>query len=456
MKKNIILSASAILIGLVMGYFIFGNSTTKAEHEHTKTITESGEEVWTCPMHPQIRVPEFGQCPICKMDLIKEDKTSSNSNPLVFEMSENAVKIVNIQTTIVGSSSTSNDGLKLSGKIMVNESTTASVVSHIPGRIEKLYVSFTGEKIRKHQKIATIYSPNLITAQKELLEAYKIKDVNPALFQATKNKLKYWKISESQINKIIDNQSIEENIAIYSHHSGIVKTKRVSVGDHLMEGGVLFDIQNLNNVWGVFDVYETDLQHIKLGNSIEFTTPSLPNQVFNAKIVFIDPIINPQTRVASVRVNINNSKRLLKPEMFINGSLTTKTLTLSTQIVIPKSAVLWTGERSVVYLKLKDTEIPSFEFKEVTLGNEVGQNYIILNGLQQGDEVVTNGAFVIDASAQLNNQSSMMNRDIELPNNSNEMKCEAGKCGASMKEEVMHEKETSEMKCAPGKCGGGM
>lgn len=409
MKKYIIYIA-ILLTGLALGWLIFGNSSKDSTVSEKNPSESKTEEIWTCSMHPQIRQPEAGDCPICGMDLIPLE-ANNNSNPLVFEMTADAVKIANIQTNVVGSGSINTKGLKLSGKIKADETNSASIVSHISGRIEKLFISYTGEKVSKGQKIASIYSPKLITAQKELLEAYKVKDANPKLYEATVNKLKFWKITEEQIKSIITSKEVIESFNIYAGFSGVVLNKKVSVGDYLNEGEVLFDIQNLNQLWAIFDVYESDLGGVKTGSKISFTTPAIPNKIFTSSIVFIDPVINPATRTATIRTTINNQNQLLKPEMFLEGTIN-NTSSNNVSILVPKSAILWTGERSVVYVKLPDLPTPSFEFREVTIGESNGTNYTILNGINNGDEVVTNGAFVIDASAQLNNQSSMMNRNL--------------------------------------------
>ena len=414
MKKYIIYIA-ILVTGLGLGWLIFGNSSKDSTVSEKNPSESKTEEIWTCSMHPQIRQPEAGDCPICGMDLIPLE-ANNNSNPLVFEMTADAVKIANIQTTVIGSGSVNAKGLKLSGKIKADETNSASIVSHISGRIEKLFVSYTGEKVSKGQKIASIYSPKLITAQKELLEAYKVKDANPKLYEATVNKLKFWKITKEQIESIITSKEVIESFNIYAGFSGVVLNKKVSVGDYLNEGEVLFDIQNLNQLWAIFDVYETDLGGIKTGSKISFNTPAIPNKTFTSSIVFIDPVINPASRTATIRTTINNQNQLLKPEMFLEGTIN-NTSSNNVSILVPKSAVLWTGERSVVYVKLPDLPTPSFEFREVTIGESNGTNYTILDGIKNGDEVVTNGAFVIDASAQLNNQSSMMNRNL-LSNNS--------------------------------------
>lgn len=409
-KQLIIYALGILIVGILVGWFIFGRNAAERNHLDDHNTATKEDQIWTCSMHPQIRLPEPGDCPICGMDLIPLE-VNSNSNPLVFEMTENAIKIANIQTTVIGTSVASSNGIKVSGKIKADETNSASIVSHIAGRIEKLYISYTGEKVSKGQKIASIYSPKLITAQKELLEAYKVKESNPKLYEATVNKLKFWKLTSEQIQAIVTSSKVIESFSIYAGFSGVVLNKRVSVGDYLNEGEVLFDIQNLSQLWAVFDVYETDLGNIKTGTKINFSTPAIPNKTFTAVISFIDPVINPNTRTAAVRTSINNASQLLKPEMFLEGIISTASN--SNQVIsVPKTAVLWTGEKSVVYIKLPNLIIPSFEFREVTLGESTGASYIVLGGLNNGDEVVTNGAFVIDASAQLNNQSSMMNRKL--------------------------------------------
>lgn len=412
MKKHIIIPIATGILGLLIGLFFLSSWDKSPEKETAAQV----DEIWTCSMHPQIRKHEPGKCPICGMDLIPATN-SSGGNPLVFEMTKDAVRIANIQTTVVGNSMGSEGSLSLSGKIMADETASSSVVSHIPGRIEKLYIGFTGERVGRGQRIAKLYSPDYVSAQRELLEAFKVRDINPGLLEAAKNKLRYWKISNKEIDAILKQKRIREYIDIRSDYSGVVHRKLVSVGDHLSQGQALFELQNLRNLWAVFDVYESQLNSVKIGDEITFTTPALIGQEFTSKVAFIDPIVNSNSRTTGVRMEINNSKNQLKPDMFINGTLLGKQ-SESEVLTIPKTAVLWTGERSVVYVKVPDASIPSFEFREVTLGRSTGNNYEILEGIESGDEVVTNGAFVIDASAQLNNQASMMNRTLLKPDKS--------------------------------------
>ena len=426
MKKNIksILTILITLsIGIIAGYFLFGNKKAPAmpmdNHDHEAHAVQTASpaaaaaaEVWTCSMHPQIKQNEPGDCPLCGMDLIPLEANSSN-DPLVLQMTESAVKLSNIETTVIGTTASGQDNnpIRLSGKVQADERLASSQVAHVPGRIEKLYVTFTGEQVRKGQKLADIYSPDLVTAQRELLEAVKIQSVSPGLLEAARNKLRFWKIGAATIQSIEETGDIQEVFSIYAQEAGIVTNRRVSVGDYLKQGEPLFDLMNLRKVWVLFDAYEEDLANIKVGSRIEFTAAAIPNKIFKTRITFIDPIINPSTRVTALRTEVSNASGLLKPEMFVNGTLQSRTVSKN-KLTVPRSAVLWTGKRSVVYTKVPDMEIPSFKFKEVDLGDALGDNYQVVKGLEAGEEVVTYGSFTIDAAAQLNNQASMMNRDV--------------------------------------------
>ena len=420
--KILITAFLAAIIGLGAGYLIFGNNQDSASPMNTPSHKEEvsssdAAQIWTCSMHPQIQQNEPGDCPLCGMDLIPLEGNTSN-DPLVLEMTPEAVKLANIQTTIIGETvGQSGKTIQLSGKVHTDERLASSQVAHIPGRIEKLFVSFTGEQVNKGQKIATLYSPDLITAQRELLEALKLESLNPGLLEAARNKLRFLKIGNTTIENIEQNGTIRETFSIFADESGIITKRRVAVGDYIKQGEPLFDLMNLNTVWVLFDAYEEDLATIKVGDRIEFTTPSAPNKVFKNRVTFIDPFINPKTRVASIRTEVNNTTGFLKPEMFVTGILKKKT-TKTSQLTVPKSAVLWTGKRSVVYVKVPEMTIPSFQFREVNIGEAQGSSYQILEGLANGEEVVTYGSFTIDAAAQLNNQASMMNRNIKIKNES--------------------------------------
>ncbi|AXT62415.1 efflux RND transporter periplasmic adaptor subunit [Aquimarina sp. AD10] len=398
-----------VVLGLLFGWLLFGNSSNKeAEHNHNE-VAETNQ-MWTCSMHPQIMQPEAGDCPICGMDLIPAESGADGLLADQFKLTENAMALANIQTSIVGNGDVENNTIKLSGKIVENEESNAVQVSYFSGRIERLNVSFTGEEIRKGQLLATIYSPELYAAQQELITAASLKESQPALYNAVRNKLKLWKLSENQINKIETSGKVLENFPVYATVSGTVSEKLVEQGDYIKQGQPLLKIAKLNTVWANFDVYENQIDLFKKGQKVAITTNTYPNKEFIGKVSFIDPVLDTRTRTVKLRVVLNNTKDELKPGMFVEGNIEGISSTKEQSLSIPSTAVLWTGERSVVYLKSNPDE-PVFEMREVKLGNTLGDNYEVLNGLENGDEIVTNGTFTIDAAAQLQGKKSMMNKE---------------------------------------------
>lgn len=412
--KNIIKSIGILVLGLGLGWIIFGGNNTSNEKNNQQT-TQTENIIWTCSMDPQIRQTEAGKCPLCGMDLIPLENNDVNINGI--EMTENAMKLANIQTMIVGSK-TANKEIRLNGKIKIDERKLYSQTTHIPGRIEQLKIDFTGEKVSRGQTLAVIYSPELVTAQEELLQAYSIKNSQPELFEAAKQKLHHWKINENTITKILSSGKPIQKFPITADVSGIVTTKKVALGDYVSLGMPLYEIADLSSVWVLFDVYESDMAWVKVGDNIHFTIQSFPGEKFEGNITFLDPIINAETRVSTARIELKNIKNNLKPEMFVSGILQHDLSKTSKQeIIIPKSAVLWTGERSIVYVKNNASNNSIFSLREVTLGASLGNAYIIKSGLENGEEIVVNGTFTVDAASQLAGKRSMMNPEDGAINN---------------------------------------
>lgn len=400
-----------LFAGVLLGWIFFGgNNTSKTEHEHNNA--ESTETIWTCSMHPQIRMNEPGQCPICGMELIPLESNGSAIDPDAIQMTEDAMKLANVQTMIVGGGKNANKKLALNGKVQIDERKLYTQSTHIPGRIEKLTVNFTGEKVNRGQTLAMVYSPEMVTAQEELLQANHMKESQPELFEAAKQKLSNLKIGESTINKIITSNKPIQQFPITADVTGIITAKKVDLGDYVDQGMPIYEIADLSSLWVLFDVYESDMSWIKVGNKINYSIQSLPGESFEGVITFIDPLINPQTRVASARVEVKNSNNKLKPEMFVSGIVNKNISTSeSKDIVIPKTAIMWTGERSVVYMKSVVSNKVNFKLREVTLGTSLGDAYIIKEGLSEGEEIVVNGTFTVDAASQLAGKPSMMSPD---------------------------------------------
>jgi Cu(I)/Ag(I) efflux system membrane fusion protein len=409
-RKTIILLLLTLIVGLVLGWLIFGSSSDqniKQDHQHETEIVN--ETVWTCSMHPQVRKNEPGNCPICGMDLIPlENEQAQELDPMAISMSPIAMQLAGVRTAVVRTAAPIKN-LRLNGKVQEDERLVFSQTSHIPGRIEQLQVNFTGEFVRKGQVIASLYSPELVTAQEELFEAQKIKDTQPALYQSAQEKLKNWKLSQAQIDQILEAGEAKEQFPIVADVSGFVSSKKVNLGDYVRKGEPLYEIANLSKVWVLFDVYESDLVWVKKGDKVSFTIASRPGEQFSGVISFLDPVIDPKTRVAKARVEVNNKSNALKPEMFASGVVKAQLKNKTNTLAVPKSAVMWTGERSVVYVKTPSGKGIHFMMREVVLGPELGDGFIVKEGLEAGEEIAIHGTFSIDAAAQLAGKPSMMN-----------------------------------------------
>ena len=399
-----------VVAGLFLGWLFFHSSGgTKDERQQTTKVAK--KEIWTCAMHPQIRLDHPGKCPICAMELILLNQNGGekiDSNAVSF--SKEAMELANVTTSIVSRQRPVKE-VRLYGKVQADERYLQNQVAHVSGRIEKLFVNFTGEPVRKGQLLAMIYSPDLITAQQELLEAAKSKQSQPEIYEASKEKLMQWMLTDRQISQIERSGKVKMNFEVYSNTSGIVTAKRVATGDHVSEGSSLFEVANLSSVWVLFDAYESDLPFLKVGNTIAFTIQAMPGVNYSANILFIDPVIDPVNRVAKVRVEVSNSGGKLKPEMFENGTVKANLTEYRDKLVIPRSAVLWTGKRSVVYVKQPNSTEVNFKMREIELGPMLGNSYVVESGLTDGEEIVTDGTFSVDAAAQLAGKPSMMNRN---------------------------------------------
>ncbi|MDN6309776.1 MAG: efflux RND transporter periplasmic adaptor subunit [Flavobacteriaceae bacterium] len=413
MKKYIIYSI-ILIAGIVLGGLFFStsqeNNPSSDSSAHTHTEESDDQTMWTCSMHPQIMQTEPGDCPICGMDLIPAESGGDGLSANAIKMTKNAMALANIQTSRVGNAVSENgSAISLSGKIVKNEEANSVQASYFDGRIERLHVNYEGQEVRRGQLLATIYSPNLVAAQQELITTASMKKSQPTLYRSVRNKLKNWKLSESQINSIEESGEVLENFPIYATVSGTVSEKIAAEGDYVKQGQPILRVSNLNSVWAEFDAYENQISQFEKGQQIKMTPNAYPNKTFDAILSFIDPILNTQTRIVTVRATIQNKNNLLKPGMFVTGLIESVGASVDQQLTVPASAIMWTGERSLVYLKTNPDD-PIFEMREVTIGLKNGQTYSITDGLEKGDEIVTNGTFTVDAAAQLQRKKSMMNK----------------------------------------------
>ncbi len=408
-KKQILTYTAILAAGLLLGWLIFGGTHEHDDHsghEH-ELITENGEEVWTCSMHPSVREDGPGSCPICGMDLIPAS-SDEREDDYSMVMTEASMQLANIQTTPVIREVPKRE-IQLPGRVEIDERRISYVTAHFEGRIQDVEINYTGAPIREGDVMATIYSPELVSAQRELLEAVKVKDRNPGLYESAVRKFRLWEFTDEQIQNIIDRGDVMRNMEILSPVDGFVMKRNVVDEQHVMEGTVIYEVANLDHLWVTLDAYEEDLNWLSEGASIEFRTRSNPGRTYQATIDYIDPTFNPQKRTIRIRADVENADRSLRPDLLVNGKLVSEMP--DEKLMVPASSVLWTGPRSLVYVKDPSADTPRFEVKEVELGARAGDYFVIEEGVNEGDEVVFNGAFRIDSEFQLADRFSMMNRE---------------------------------------------
>ena len=408
MKNEYIKYALILAAGLSLGVLLRGCISCNGVAADEEGDAEDGA-VWTCSMDPQVKQSKPGKCPICGMDLIKMEQgetPTSDIDPDAVMFSDEAMALANVETTIVGTPSGYKE-IRLFGKIEPDQRQQQSQSAYVGGRIERLCINAVGDAVSKGQTLAVIYSPELYTAEQELVSA--LSTGQQVLIDAATEKLRLLNIPQSQIDEVIKTGKASPYVQLKANTSGTVVKKQVEQGDYVRQGQSLLQIANLSRVWAIFQAYETDLPFIHRGQKVQFTAEALPGETFNGSVTFIDPVLNGQTRTAGVRVELPNGGGRFKPEMLLVGNVAASMQKYADEgVIIPKSAVLWTGRRSVVYVKDDVEQQPTFLLRQVTLGPTLPDGYVVLDGLAEGEEIVTNGVFAIDAAAQLDGKRSMM------------------------------------------------
>lgn len=407
-RTNILTYSSLLLFGLIIGWLIFGGShgqDSHATHDH-ETSTESGQEVWTCSMHPSVRSDQPGSCPICGMDLIRAS-SEEREDDYSMVMTEASIQLANIQTTPVIRDIPKRE-IVLPGRVTLDERRTSYVTTHFGGQIHDVRIDFTGAPIREGEVMATIYSPEVVSAQRELIEAYRTRDRSPEMYESVVRKFKLWKFSDQQIQQILERGEVQTHMEILSPVNGFVMKRNVQNDQHVVEGTIIYEVGSLDHLWIILEAYEEDIQWISTGDAIAFSTRSNPGHTYDAIVDYIDPTFNPEKRTLRLRADIENTNQRLRPDMLVTGTL--RAVQEEEKLMVPVSAVLWTGPRSLVYVKDATADTPRFMVREVELGVKSGDYYVIEGGLDGDEQVVFNGAFRIDSEFQLADRFSMMNR----------------------------------------------
>ncbi|MCZ6805851.1 MAG: efflux RND transporter periplasmic adaptor subunit [Deltaproteobacteria bacterium] len=392
-----------------------------AGHDHG---ADAPSTVWTCSMHPQIRMDEPGQCPICGMDLIPatthdadDDDDISTRGELV-KLSPRARALAAIETAPVERAS-SRAELRLLGRIDFDETRIRTVTPWTAGRIDELRIRITGARIKRNQVVATLYSPEIYSAMRDLVVAadqaerltgglHGSADMAQEALAATKERLRLLGVPNSQINGVLRSKQPPTHVQIRSPFSGTVLERLVDEGQYVSAGTPLYRIADLSRVWVQIDAYETDLPHLRVGQEVVVKVEGLAGEPFIGRTAFIDPVLDERQRTARVRVEVDNARGRLRPGMFAEAVIETDAVDGPAPLVIPESAPLFTGRRSVVFVEVPEASRPTYELRVVRLGPRSGPVYPVIAGLNEGERVVVQGAFVLDADLQLRGGRSMM------------------------------------------------
>jgi Cu(I)/Ag(I) efflux system membrane fusion protein len=420
-KRTIILSGSILavfLLGLILGG---GNGAPPDGAVVQAPSATAQPEIWTCSMHPQIKLPSPGQCPICFMDLIPlESAAGDEQGPRTLVMSEAAAARAEIQTATVERRSVSAD-VRLIGTVVYDETRLRTVSARVPGRIDKLLVNATGSEVRRGENLVTLYSPQLYSAQTELLNAIDadrgsapsgsalMRETSAATVEAARRRLELWGLGENQIKRIEAGGEASFRLDIPSPVGGVVVHMNAVEGMYVSEGTTLYTVADLSVVWIDLEAYESDLARLDVGQEVRFTAEAWPGRTMSGRVVFIDPVLSPTKRTAGLRVEADNRDGRLKPGMFVNATVAAGSGRDGASLVIPATAPLITGERAVVYVRLPGGDRPAFEGREVALGPRMGNYYVVAGGLAEGESVVVKGNFKIDSALQIQAKPSMMN-----------------------------------------------
>jgi len=416
----IAIAGLAFTLGLVIRGGGSGGSPP-ARHDHSAE-EQTQAEVWTCSMHPQIRQPGPGQCPICGMDLIpvSRDDGGDEVGPREIKLSARARKLAEIQVAPVERRAVSVE-VRLAGMIEYDETRDSKIAAWVPGRLERLYVDYTGVTVARGEPLVELYSPDLLTAQQELLGALtaqsSLVDSRAAAViqtarrtvEAAREKLRLWGLSDQQIKEIEQRGTPSDRVTITAPIGGVVVHKNAVEGMYVKTGTPIYTIADLSHLWVMLDAYEAEIAWIKKGQQVEFVTKAYPGETFRGTVAFIDPVVNPKTRVVKVRVDLPNPRGTLKPGMFVSAVVQAAAggEHVEKPLVVPASAPLITGKRAVVYVAVPGKE-GVYEGRQVILGPRAGDYYIVREGLKEGELVVVNGNFKIDSAIQILAKPSMM------------------------------------------------
>ena len=420
--------ATLLLLAVAAGSFLAGRALAggdvqagqddDADAEADGAGGGGGETVYYCSMHPEQRSTDPDDtCPICGMDLVPmpADADDEDDRDLpVLRLSERSHRLLELETTPVERRLLEMD-VRFVGRLAEDERATRRVAVRADSYIEALHVHYVGQRVEAGEVLAELYSPAVTAAARELLLVARR---DSGALEAARARLARLGVDDAQIDAILEAGEPPRTYELRSTAAGTVQELGARQGDRLADGQALLRLTDLSSLWLNLEAYESDLQWLERGQTAHFSVQAQPGRTFEGEVSFIEPTVDERTRTARVRLDVGNEDGRLKPGMFARGAVMVEATGVvglagddgDAPLVIPRSAPLITGRRAVVYVKLPDAERPSYEGRQVTLGPRVGEHYIVVEGLAEGEQVVTRGAFKLDSELQIRGRPSMMAR----------------------------------------------
>ncbi|MCM2313935.1 MAG: efflux RND transporter periplasmic adaptor subunit [Thermoanaerobaculia bacterium] len=369
--------------------------------EYTAEMGGEAVAYYTCPMHPSVKQPGPGKCPICGMELTAVTKRDAASGIIVVDSARR--QAIGVKTALVGTRALTRS-VRVVGRTTYDESRVRDVTLKLSGFVEKLHVNTTGQPVRAGQPLLSIYSPELFAAQKELLLAVQSQrsasgsgapDRADYLVESAKKRLQLWGFSRGQVDEIARTGKAIERMPVLSPYSGFVIEKNVVEGAAVASGERVFRIAALDVIWVEADVYERDLASVVVGQTARVSFQYLPGEVREGKVAYVYPYLDPGTRTGKIRIELANAKLDLKPEMFADVELESQS---GEQLVVPTDSVVDTGPRKLVFLDLGEGRIKP---QEIRTGDSNDEWIAVLEGVKEGDRIVTAANFLIAAESRI-------------------------------------------------------
>lgn len=375
----------------------------QADHSHPQPGSDEIAH-WTCPMHPSVKQPTAGQCPICGMDLVPVTKVEVESGVIIVDAARRqriGVKFATVEKRALKKQ------LRAVGRITYDETRIFDVTVKFKGFIQQLFADSTGKRVKRGHSLFTIYSPEIYQAQQDLIIAKQSatafggdagllgSGASKGMEEAAKQRLSLLDVPRSTIKRVVKSGKPMRYVPIVSPASGYVVEKNVFEGSAVEPGMRLMRIADLDEVWIETELYEAELPLVKVGTPAVVTLPYLPDKKFEGTVSFVYPYLSGSTRTGKVRIELKNRDVELKPDMYANVSLSADR---GERLVVPVSAVIYAGPRRLVFLDLGEGRLKP---QEIKVGIKAGDDYEVLEGLEEGDRVVSSGNFLIAAESRL-------------------------------------------------------